>query len=103
MPSSICARSHVSASIASSAPARSLAPARQSPQLYLCRGPRKSAKNSARQLVVLLVGALGQLRDRSVRHVPDEPAQPVLLRLDAALALALRRRRVAIREPSSST
>ena len=42
-----------------------------------------------RQLVVLLVAALGHLEDRAVRHVPDERAQPILLGLDAALALAL--------------
>ena len=47
IPSAIWARSHVSRSIASSAPARSSTPAGQSAHEYLCRGPRKSVKNSA--------------------------------------------------------
>ena len=102
IPSSICARSQVSAQHRLLGRARSLVPGGQSPHEYLCRGPRKSVKNSARQLVVLLVGALRPLDDRPVGHVPDERAQPVLLRLDAALALAAQPHARRAREPSSS-
>ena len=103
IPSSICARSHVSLSIASSAAAMSFVPGYQRPHEYLWRGPRKSAKNSAGSSYCcsLVRSGCSVIAPWDMCHT-SERSRFSCASTPPSRSLA-RRRRVARREPNSST
>ena len=88
MPSRTCARSQVSASIASSACGQRLGAGLPQAARVLAPRPEHQRQELGRKLVVLLVGLVGGLGDRPRGHALEQVAQALLLGLHAAAALA---------------